>query len=253
MGTEHAGPPHAPATRGLVLPRSRLAVGSTRDAHLVRRAAARRADRRAGREGSRPPGPDQGALARAPTRPAPSALPRSAFAAPARTALCACGPLAILTVPPAPLAGARRPGRAGGRVRTRARARVKPPGWCLCAASVRRVRVVLCEFTNTHAQTHTNTQARGGKCPGVDHRPAWGRGGGGRMDERRQTWRERRDHGVREWRGERALPGVPGRRTSGARGAMQAARREALGGAQTPRTCQDATSRSAVRGGQRGR
>ena len=47
--------------------------------------------------------------------------------------------------------------------------------------------------------------------------------------------------------------GVPGRRTSGARGAMEAARREALGGAQTPRTCQDATSRSAVRGGQRGR
>ena len=33
----------------------------------------------------------------------------------------------------------------------------------------------------------------------------------------------------------------------------QAARREALGGAQTPQTCQDATSRSAVRGGQRGR
>ena len=63
------------------------------------------------------------------------------------------------------------------------------------------------------------------------------------MDERRQIWRERREHGVREGRGERALPGVPGRRTSGARGAMQAARREALGGAQTPRTCQDATSR----------
>ena len=52
-----------------------------------------------GREGSRPPGPDQGALARAPTRPAPSALPRSAFAVPARTALRACAPLAILTVP----------------------------------------------------------------------------------------------------------------------------------------------------------
>ena len=65
----------------------------------MRRAAARRADRRAGREGSRPPGPDQGALARAPTRPAPSALPRSAFAVPARTALRACAPLAILTVP----------------------------------------------------------------------------------------------------------------------------------------------------------
>ena len=52
-----------------------------------------------GRVGSRPPGPDQGALARAPTRPAPSALPRSAFAVPARTALRACAPLAILTVP----------------------------------------------------------------------------------------------------------------------------------------------------------
>ena len=72
---------------------------STQVAHLVRRAAARCADRRAGREGSRPPGPDQGALARAPTRPAPSALPRSAFAVPARTALRACAPLAILTVP----------------------------------------------------------------------------------------------------------------------------------------------------------
>ena len=74
-------------------------TAATQVAHLVRRAAARRADRRAGREGSRPPGPDQGALARAPTRPAPSALPRSAFAVPARTALRACAPLAILTVP----------------------------------------------------------------------------------------------------------------------------------------------------------
>ena len=52
-----------------------------------------------GRVGSRPPAPDQGALARAPTRPAPSALPRSAFAAPARTAFRACAPLAIFTVP----------------------------------------------------------------------------------------------------------------------------------------------------------
>ena len=50
-------------------------------------------------ESCRPPGPDQGARARAPTRPAPSALPRSAFAVPARTALRACAPLAILTVP----------------------------------------------------------------------------------------------------------------------------------------------------------
>ena len=52
-----------------------------------------------------------------------------------------------------------RGARGGGGVRTRARARVKPPGWCLCAASVRRVRVVLCEFTNTHTQTHTNRPA----------------------------------------------------------------------------------------------
>ena len=204
-----------------------------------------------GRVGSRPPGPDQGALARAPTRPAPSALPRSAFAAPARTALRACAPLAILTVPACSL-GRRATAGARGGVRTRAR--VKPPGWCLCAASVRRVRVYSYVNSLTHTHKHTQTHGpRGGKCPGVDHRPAWGRGGGGRMDERRQTWRERREHGVREGRGERALPGVPGRRTSGARGAMEAARREALGGAQTPRTCQDATSRSAVRGGQRGR
>ena len=40
-----------------------------------------------------------------------------------------------------------------------------------------------------------------------------------------------REHGVREGRGERALPGVPGRRTSWARGAMEVARREALRGA----------------------
>ena len=64
-----------------------------------------RAAAHAGRAGAHPPRrsivlpKDQGALARAPTRPAPSALPCSAFAAPARTALCACGPLAILTVP----------------------------------------------------------------------------------------------------------------------------------------------------------
>ena len=64
-----------------------------------------RAAAHAGRAGAHPPRrsivlpKDQGALARAPTRPAPSALPRSAFAAPARTALRACAPLAILTVP----------------------------------------------------------------------------------------------------------------------------------------------------------
>ena len=125
-----------------------------------------RAAAHAGRAGAHPPRrsivlpKDQGALARAPTRPAPSALPRSAFAAPARTALCACGPLAILTVPACSLgrratAGAR--GGMRGGVRTRARARVKPPGWCLCAASVRRVRVFLREFTNPHTNTHKHT------------------------------------------------------------------------------------------------
>ena len=94
-----------------------------------------------GRVGSRPPAPDQGALARAPTRPAPSALPRSAFAAPARTALRACAPLAIS---PRPLSDTHRarlfPWQArDGRDRKRrgcgaggpglhARARVKPAG-----------------------------------------------------------------------------------------------------------------------------
>ena len=64
-----------------------------------------RAAAHAGRAGAHPPRrsmvlpKDQGALARAPTRPAPSALPRSAFAVPARTTLRACAPLAILTVP----------------------------------------------------------------------------------------------------------------------------------------------------------
>ena len=61
-----------------------------------------------------------------------------------------------LLAPPAPLAGARRPGRAGrggcARARARARESSRPAG-----ASVRRLRVVLCEFTNTthkHTQTH---------------------------------------------------------------------------------------------------
>ena len=66
-----------------------------------------------------------------------SALPRSAFAAPARTALCACGPLAILTVPACSLgrratAGAR--GGRGGCARARARESSRPAG-----ASVRRL------------------------------------------------------------------------------------------------------------------
>ena len=91
-----------------------------------------RAAAHAGRAGAHPPRrsmvlpKDQGALARAPTRPAPSALPCSAFAAPARTALCACGPLAILTVPACSLgrratAETASAADAGGRGCTRAR------------------------------------------------------------------------------------------------------------------------------------
>ena len=96
-----------------------------------------------GRVGSRPPGPDQGALARAPTRPAPSALPRSAFAAPARTALRACAPLAIFTVPACSLgrratagtASAARMADAGGRGCTRARESSRlVPLYGVCAA-----------------------------------------------------------------------------------------------------------------------
>ena len=178
MGTEHAGPPHAPATRGLVLPRSRLAVGSTRDAHLVRRAAARRADRRAGgwalallpRTKMRSPARPRArhlAPCPAPRSPRPRA-PLSALAGRSRYSPC----------PPVPLAGARRPRPQAPRMRGRgagaARARASQAGWCLCAASVRRVRVLSCEFTNPHTNTHKHTGPRGGKCPGVDHRPAWG-------------------------------------------------------------------------------
>ena len=81
----------------------------------------------------------------APRSPCPRA-PLSALARRSRYSPC----------PPAPLAGARRPGRAeacaGGCARARARESSRPAG-----ASVRRLRVVLCEFTNTthkHTQTH---------------------------------------------------------------------------------------------------
>ena len=41
-----------------------------------------------------------------------------------------------------------------------ARARASQAGWCLCAASVRRVHVYCYVNSLTHTQTHTNTQAR---------------------------------------------------------------------------------------------
>ena len=130
-----------------------------------------RAAAHAGRAGAHPPRrsmvlpKDQGALARAPTRPAPSALPCSAFAAPARTALRACAPLAIFTVPACSLgrratAETRKPEAPRMRGRGGARARASQAGWCLCAASVRRVHVYCHVNSLTHTQTHTNTQAR---------------------------------------------------------------------------------------------
>ena len=109
MGHRHAGPPHAPATRGLVLPRSRLAVGSTRDAHLVRRAAARRADRRAG-------GWALALLARTKVR--SPARPRARHPAPSAPLLCA------LQVPGPVQALAQRQRRA--RRRQAAGRRLKP-------------------------------------------------------------------------------------------------------------------------------
>ena len=104
----------------------------------------------------------------APRSPRPRA-PLSALARRSRYSPC----------PPAPLAGARRPRPQAPRMRGAggARARASQAGWCLCAASVRRVRVLSCEFTNPHTNTHKHTGPRGGKCPGVetvDHRPAWG-------------------------------------------------------------------------------
>ena len=87
----------------------------------------------------------------APRSPRPRA-PLSALARRSRYSPC----------PPAPFAGARRPrpqaperrrcGGPGG-----ARALASQAGWCLCTASVRRVRVLLCEFTNPHTNTHKNT------------------------------------------------------------------------------------------------
>ena len=96
-------------------------------------------------ESCRPPGPDQGALARAPTRPAPSALPRSAFAVPARTTLRACAPLAILTVPACSLgrratAETASAADAGPGGRDCTRARVKPAG-----ASAKTAHMAACE------------------------------------------------------------------------------------------------------------
>ena len=84
--------------------------------------------------------------ARPRARPAPSALPRSAFAAPARTALRACAPLAIFTVPACSLgrrATAETASAADARGAGGARARASQAGWCLCAASVRRVHVFI--------------------------------------------------------------------------------------------------------------
>ena len=93
----------------------------------------------------------------APRSPCPRA-PLSALARRSRYSPC----------PPAPLAGARRPRPQAPRMRGAggARARASQAGWCLCAASVRRVRVLSCEFTNPHTNTHKHTGPRGGKCPG---------------------------------------------------------------------------------------
>ena len=101
--------------------------------------------------------------------PAPCPAPRSPRP---RAPLCALARRSRYSpCPPAPLAGARRPGPQaprGWRMRGAggARARASQAGWCLCAASVRRVRVLSCEFTNPHTNTHKHTGPRGGKCPG---------------------------------------------------------------------------------------
>ena len=135
-GHRHAGPPHAPATRGLVLPRSRLAVGSTRDAHLVRRAAARRADRRAG-------GWALALLARTKVRSPARPRARHPAPCPAPRSPCPRAPLSALArrsryspCPPVPLAGARRLRPQAPRMRGRgagaARARASQAGWCFC-------------------------------------------------------------------------------------------------------------------------
>ena len=97
-------------------------------------------------------------------------LPRSAFAVPARTALRACAPLAILTVPACSLgrratAETASAADAGGRGCTRARESSRlVPLRGVCAAGT---RLLSCEFTNPHTNTHKHTGPRGGKCPGV--------------------------------------------------------------------------------------
>ena len=151
-----------------------MARGGARDGQ-GRCACARRSACGAG--GGAPPtqvdGPAQGPRCARPRAHAPSTqrpLPRSAFAVPARTALRACAPLAIFTVPACSLgrrATAETASAADARGAGGARARASQAGWCLCAASVRRVRVLSCEFTNPHTNTHKHTGPRGGKCPGV--------------------------------------------------------------------------------------
>ena len=92
--------------------------------------------------------------------PAPrSPRPRAPLSAPARRSRYS-------PCPPAPLAGARRPRPQAAPMRGAggARARATQAGWCLCAASVRRVRVLLCEFTNP-TQTHTKTRPARRKMP----------------------------------------------------------------------------------------
>ena len=147
-----------------------MARGGARDGQ-GRCACARRGACGAG--GGAPPtqvdGPAQGpSKVRSPARPrarhpAPCPAPRSprpraplsALARRSRYSPC----------PPAPLAGARRPRPQAPRMRGArgaggARARASQAGWCLCAASVRRVHVYCHVNSLTHTQTHTNTQAR---------------------------------------------------------------------------------------------
>ena len=127
----------------------------------MRRAAARRADRRAG-------GWALALLARTKVRSPARPRARHPAPCPAPRSPCPRAPLSALArrsryspCPPVPLAGARRPRPQAPRMRGRgagaARARASQAGWCLCAASVRRVRVLLCEFTNPHTNTHKNT------------------------------------------------------------------------------------------------
>ena len=89
----------------------------------------------------------------APRSPRPRA-PLSALARRSRYSPC----------PPAPLAGARRPGRAGGvhaRARASQAARLVP----LCGVCAAGTCIFLREFTNPHTQTHTNTRPARRKMP----------------------------------------------------------------------------------------